>query len=293
MYDIILFYMYTDIADPEALALIERERTKRLGLTGRMIIAGEGINGTYEGTKENIEIYCRELSSDSRFKNIKFKKSQGTGNAFPKCSIKVRPEIVSAHLKEEDINPRLLTGKYLPPEELKKWYEQDEDFVVVDMRNDFEFASGHFKNAVPSGMKNFRDLKKITSDLKRLKNKKVLTVCTGGVRCEKASGYLISQGFENVYQLDGGIVSYMEKYPSQDFLGSLYVFDNRITMDFDTDQTSHVTVGRCLRCNRPSESYVNCENDVCHVHYILCVECQKEGSLCSDCKKARVEIAGH
>jgi UPF0176 protein len=101
-------------------------------------------------------------------------------------------------------------------------------------------------------------------------------VCTGGVRCEKASGYLISQGFTDVYQLDNGIVSYMEKYPNENFLGKLYVFDRRVAMGFYTDDPKHVVVGRCEGCDAPCEQFVNCVNDNCHRHFIFCDDCVSE-----------------
>jgi UPF0176 protein len=123
-----------------------------------------------------------------------------------------------------------------------------------------------------------------------LKDKTVLTVCTGGVRCEKASGYLKREGFKDVYQLDGGIVSYMEKYPGEHFEGSLYVFDNRITMHFN-DKEKHNVIGICERCGEKSERYVNCANLACHKHFICCEACASENgsSVCSnECQLASV-----
>jgi UPF0176 protein len=112
-----------------------------------------------------------------------------------------------------------------------------------------------------------------------------VTVCTGGVRCEKASGFLVENDFPNIYQLKGGIVSYMEKYPNQHFLGKLYVFENRIVMGFGDDTSSdYVMVGRCYKCNKPSEHYVNCANLSCHYHFICCEDCvEADGSAyCSE-----------
>ena len=144
------------------------------------------------------------------------------------------------------------------------------------MRNVYEHTVGHFAGSILPDMENFRDLPKITKALKHLKNKTVLTVCTGGVRCEKASGYLISQGFEDVYQLDGGIVSYMEKYPNEDFEGKLYVFDNRVAMGFYTDDANHKVIGRCEVCDKQSEHFVNCDRAWCGRHFIMCEDCVSE-----------------
>jgi UPF0176 protein len=122
-------------------------------------------------------------------------------------------------------------------------------------------------------IENFRDLPKVVEQISHLRDKTVLTVCTGGIRCEKASGFLLTQGFADVYQLDGGIVSYMEKYPNEDFKGKLYVFDGRVMMGFYTDDTKHEILGRCDSCGGKSENYVNCANSDCHRHFINCQNC--------------------
>jgi UPF0176 protein len=149
------------------------------------------------------------------------------------------------------------------------------------MRNAYEHKVGHFEGSIMPPIENFRDLPKVVEQIKHLKNKTVLTVCTGGVRCEKASGFLITQGFTDVYQLDGGIVSYMEKYPNEDFQGKLYVFDKRVKMGpsalletgLYTDDVNHKIIGKCDACNNSSENFVNCANPVCHRHFINCEEC--------------------
>ncbi len=275
-YKIILFYKYIHIDDPEEVAKKEREVCIRLGLKGRCIIASEGINATYEGTEENIKEYVKKLEKDKRFLNIHFKLSDGTGNAFPRLCVKTRKEIVSLHLGTCDIDPNQVTGIHLKPEELHSWIKEDREFYIVDMRNAYEHKVGHFENSILPPIENFRDLPKVVEQIAHLKNKTVLTVCTGGVRCEKASGFLITQDFTDVYQLDGGIVSYMEKYPNEDFNGKLYVFDGRVTMGFYTDDKKHVIVGVCDFCREQSENYVNCDNPVCHRHFIACENCVKK-----------------
>src|SRR3989344_4026560 len=260
-YEIILFYKYVHIVDPEAVKAWQTEICEQSNLTGRCIIAAEGINATFEGTNENIQQYIRELEKDERFSNIHFKYSSGTGEAFPKLSIKVRKEIVSLNLVC-DIDPNVLTGTRLSPEELHQWINEGREFYIIDMRNVYEHKVGHFENSILPPIENFRDLPKVIDQISHLKEKTVLTVCTGGVRCEKASAYLLSEGFKDVYQLDGGIVSYMEKYPNEDFKGKLYVFDNRITMGFYTDDVKHEIVAKCDTCGEKSETYVNCAHPV-------------------------------
>ncbi len=279
--EIILFYKYVRIEDPAAVKIWHDEMCGRLGLTGRCIIASEGINATFEGAEENIREYVKELEKDPRFLNIHFKYSAGTGKAFPKLSVKVRKEIVSLHLGTCDIDPNQVTGTHLKPEELHAWIKTGREFYIVDMRNAYEHKVGHFEGSILPPIENFRDLPKVVAQISHLKNKTVLTVCTGGVRCEKASGFLITQGFTDVYQLSGGIVSYMERYPNEDFQGKLYVFDGRVTMGpaalagagFYTDDSKHQIVGKCDECGEQSENYVNCANPICHRHFIACTLC--------------------
>lgn len=272
-YEVLLFYKYTHIADPQQLMEQQRMLCNKLQLTGRIIIAEEGINATLEGTKDKTKQYQNILLADPRFSETDIKCSEGTGEAFPKLSIKVRDEIVSAHLGASDINPYVVTGKYLTADELHEWFEQGREFYIVDMRNDYEQKSGYFENSMLSQFGNFRDLPSILPKLKNLKHKTVVTVCTGGVRCEKASGFLVNNGFTDVYQLYGGIVTYMEKFPNRHYKGKLYVFDNRILMGFNAQDPSYEMVGRCDLCGELSEMYVNCAYDPCHEHFIACEDC--------------------
>ncbi|MEK7140738.1 MAG: rhodanese-related sulfurtransferase, partial [Patescibacteria group bacterium] len=291
MHQILLYYKYVHIENPEAETARQRELCERLNLKGRIIVASEGINGTVEGLKENTDKYIEEMVKDKRFADIHWKKSVGIGNAFPKLSVKLRAEIVTLGLNTCDtcpvtdregsqrsficngIDPNQVTGIHLKPEELHEWLETKKEFYIVDMRNVYEHKVGHFENSILPPIENFRDLPKVVEQIAHLKNKTVLTVCTGGVRCEKASGFLITQGFKDVYQLGGGIVSYMEKYPNEDFKGKLYVFDNRITQSFYSDDPKHEIVAKCDTCGEKSENYVNCANPVCHRHFITCEKC--------------------
>ncbi len=271
---ILLFYKYVHIADPEAVRVWLFDLCKKLGIKGRLIVATEGLNITLEGKTEDTETLIKEMEKDSRFLNIHMKKSEGTGNAFPRLSVKVRPEIVSLHLGTCDIDPNQTTGIHLAPEELHKWIAEGKEFYIVDMRNAYEHMVGKFTGSICPPMENFRDLPKLLKTIQHLKNKTVLTVCTGGVRCEKASGYLITQGFKDVYQLDGGIVSYMEKYPNEDFEGKLYVFDGRVTMGFYTDDPKHKVIGICASCGSSAENIVDCREFGCNGQFILCAGCE-------------------
>lgn len=285
-FEVLLFYKYVALVDPEKIRDEQRTLCEELGLQGRIIVAHEGINGTVEGLPESTSQYIKAMERKKYFKGISYKRSIGTGEAFPKLSVRVRPEIVTSGVK--DLSSKV-TGKYLSAEELHEWFQKRKEFYIVDMRNDYEYSSGYFENFVPSGMKHFFQLSEVLSRLSHLKNKTVVTVCTGGVRCEKASGYLLENGFAEVYQLKDGIQTYMEKYPNQHFKGKLYVFDKRITIGFNTNSPEHEIVGNCKQCGTVCDSYVNCEYDVCHAHYICCKDClDKETgfSFCDEnCKK--------
>ena len=282
-YQVLLFYKYVTIENPQELMERVRMLATTHGLLGRCLIAEEGINGTFEGETAATEAFLEELLTDACFADMPIKRSAGTGTAFPKLSVKVRNEIVGTRFPA-DVDPRKQTGTHITPEELRAWYEQDEDFVVIDMRNDYEFRSGHFHNSINPGLENSRDLPEKIPELLPHKDKKVVTVCTGGVRCEKMSAYLMKEGFTNVHQLHDGMHGYMEKYPGKDFDGALYTFDNRLTMHFGGERT---IVGTCHFCNAQTEQYVNCANNGCHLHFLVCDACKGDaGTFCSEkCKQ--------
>lgn len=287
MHQVLLFYKYVTIEDPTALMNSVRTLARAHNLLGRVLVAEEGINGTLEGTMEETETFAQSLLEDPRFSDMNIKRSSGTGKAFRKLYVKVRNEIVGTRFPKS-IDPRVRTAPHLKPEELRRWYEEGKDFVVVDMRNDYEYQSGHFKDSINPGLGNSRDLPEALPKLEALKDKTVLTVCTGGVRCEKMSAFLLEHGFSDLYQLENGMHTYMEQYPGKDFLGTLYTFDKRLTMDFGGERE---IVGRCLLCGDQTEQYVNCANNFCHLHFLACERCQKEdGTCCSvDCtEKMRV-----
>ncbi len=277
MYQVLLYYKYVTVEKPDFVRDEQRKLCERLNLTGRILVAREGINGTVEGSIEATNAYIEEMEKNDLFADISFKKSESEGNSFPKLRVRTRPEIVTAGMP--DLNPVNVTGKYITADELHNWFEEKREFYIVDMRNDFEYASGYFDGFIPSGMKHFFELKNVLPKLAHLKGKTIVTVCTGGVRCEKASGFLVENGFKDVYQLKDGIQTYMEKYPNKHFKGKLYVFDSRITIGFNINEDEYSIVGKCESCSSKSENYVNCYDDDCHRHFILCEECIDDDGL--------------
>ncbi len=277
-HQILLYYKYVHIDDPEAFAEVERKLCTELGLKGRILIAHEGINGTVEGTVETTETYVQELMKDERFSDIHIKRSVGTGVAFKKMFVRVRNEIVGTHF-DADINPTMGTSPYISAEELHTLIRSGEKIKIVDMRNDYEFKIGQFENSILPSLSNSRDLLEKIKELEPLKNERIITVCTGGVRCEKMSALLLKHGFTHVSQLHGGIVTYMEKYPNKDFKGKLYVFDDRISIGFQTESTEHEIIANCERCSAVSDNYINCNDTACHKQFICCASCVEAGHL--------------
>ncbi len=289
-FQVLLFYKYVRIESPLELKESYLALCKKYNLLGRTIIAEEGINGTVEGSIENTELFAKELLLDARFSDMQIKRSKGDGVSFPKLAVKVKPEIVGTRFPKE-VDPAKLTAPHLQPEELRAWYENKKDFVVVDMRNSYEFESGHFKKSIDPGMDASRELPDLIDKIKEeTKGKTILTVCTGGVRCEKMSAYLLHEGLEDVYQLDGGMHSYMEKYPGKDFLGTLFTFDNRLVMDFGGERE---VIGTCKRCHAKNEQYQNCANAECNMLFLICNDCMSsEGpGFCSvKCENSTVRV---
>ncbi|KND50434.1 MAG: UPF0176 protein [Parcubacteria bacterium C7867-007] len=289
-YQVLLFYKYITIEDPAALADHVRSLAQKHSLLGRALIAEEGINATFEGEVSATEAFAAEFLTDPRFADMQIKRSEGDGAAFPKLAVKVREQIVGTRFSKEKADPRVQTAPRIQPEELKRWFEEAEDFTIIDMRNDYEYRSGHFKGSINPELENSRDLPDAMPKLMPLKEKKVLTVCTGGVRCESMSAYLMSEGFTDVYQLENGMHGYMEKYPGEDFLGTLYTFDRRKVMDFGGERE---VIGTCHRCQGKTEKYTNCANDLCHLHFLVCDDCSREdGTYCSESCEKMLSSAG-
>ncbi|WP_462408620.1 oxygen-dependent tRNA uridine(34) hydroxylase TrhO [Neobacillus sp. Marseille-QA0830] len=269
-YRVLLYYMYTPIENPEEFAAEHLQFCKELGLKGRILVAAEGINGTVSGTVEQTDKYREKMHADPRFAEMVFKVDESEGHAFKKMHVRPRSELVTLRL-EDDIDPNQVTGKHLSP---KEFYEamQDPNAVVIDARNDYEYDLGHFRGAVRPDIKAFRELPEwIRENKEQFEGKKVLTYCTGGIRCEKFSGWLVKEGFEDVGQLHGGIVTYGKDPEVQGQLwdGQCYVFDGRISVP--VNQKEHVIVGKDYFSGEPSERYVNCANPECNKQ-ILCSE---------------------
>ena len=271
MYQVLLYYCYTPLENPEQFRDEHHRLCLELDLLGRIIVAAEGLNGTVSGTVENCARYMDAVKADPRFAALEFKIDGAPAHTFQTLHVRVKPEIVHSSLRH--VRPHEKTGQHLSPEEFKALKDRD-DVVVVDVRSDYEYNLGRFKNAVTLDMENFRDFPDRLERLKEFKDKKILTYCTGGVKCEKASAYLLEQGFENVYQLHGGIIKYGIEAGGEDFDGQCYVFDNRVAVD--VNRVNPTVISRCQHCQQPSNRLINCANPHCNAHLPLCEACGEE-----------------
>ncbi len=271
-YRVLLYYKYVEIEDPETFAKEHLQFCKDTELKGRILVAKEGINGTVSGTIENTNKYMEMMHNDPRFADLTFKVDEHDGHAFKKMHVRPRKELVTLRLDdEENVDPKKLTGEFLSP---KEWYEemQRDDVVIFDTRNDYEYELGHFRGALNPDIDNFRDLPEWVRENKHLiEGKKILMYCTGGIRCEKFTGWMIKEGFEDVAQLHGGIVTYGKDPEVQGELwdGQCYVFDERIAVPINRKE--HVVVGKDYFDGKPCERYANCANPECNKQ-ILCSE---------------------
>ncbi|PYZ98217.1 hypothetical protein CR205_06375 [Alteribacter lacisalsi] len=270
-YRILLYYKYVDIENPEEFAQEHLVFCKELGLKGRILIASEGINGTCSGTTEQTDAYMEKMKADPRFADMVYKIDEAHDHAFKKLHVRYRPELVTLRL-EDDIDPREKTGNYLSP---KEFYEQmqKEDTLIIDARNDYEYDLGHFEGAIKPDIRSFRELPDwINENREMIKDKKILTYCTGGVRCEKFSGWLKEEGFEDVNQLHGGIVTYGKdpEVRGRRWNGQCYVFDERISVP--VNQEEHIIVGKDYFTGEPCERYVNCANPECNEQVLMSEE---------------------
>ncbi|HEU0181441.1 MAG TPA: rhodanese-related sulfurtransferase [Agromyces mariniharenae] len=281
---ILLYYVFTPLADPDAVRLWQRDLAESLGLRGRVLISKDGLNGTLGGEMGALKRYVRKTRDFPAFKHIDFKWSEGTGLDdegrsldFPRLSVKVRDEIVSFGAPGElrvDAGGVLGGGTKLTPEGLHELVaERGDDVVFFDGRNALEAAIGRFRDAIVPDVETTRDFVELldSGEYDDLKGRPVVTYCTGGIRCEVLSSLMASRGFGEVYQLDGGIVRYGERFGDQGLWeGSLYVFDGRGAVDFSDDAA---VIGRCVGCDEPTNRTANCPDAACRRHFVVCASC--------------------
>lgn len=275
-YRVLLYYKFVPIHGYALFAQHHYHLCWQLGVRGRILIAPEGINGTISGTIEQTQCYITTLTIDERFSDLQFKIDGADGHVFDKLFVRAKDELVTFRAGENG-NPLKQTGTYLSPEE---WYEtmQRDDVLILDGRTDYEYEIGHFRNALRPPVKSFRDFPDwIRENLSAYKDKTILTYCTGGVRCEKLTAFMLSEGFHHVAQLHGGIVTYGkdEHVKGKLWDGKCYVFDQRIAVPINHTE-EYRPISRCLHCGIPCDRYVNCANLDCHAQHFSCPSCEQK-----------------
>jgi UPF0176 protein len=285
IYQTLLYYCYSRIEDAEQFASDHLQFCKSLNLVGRIIVADEGLNGTVSGTAESCNVYMDTLHSDPRFSKIDFKIDHVEEPSFIKMHCRYKTEIVHSGLRDPGIiNPEKKTGIHLEPADFVKM-KDEQDVVIVDVRSNYEHSIGRFKNAVTFDIENFREFPAMINELAQYKDKKIVTYCTGGIKCEKASALLLHEGFENVYQLHGGIIKYGKEAGGEDFEGKCYVFDNRVAVDVNS--VNPVVISTCRNCGSNTTKMINCANPECNEHFTQCDACGEklDGACSALCKE--------
>jgi UPF0176 protein len=298
MQKILLYYKFTPVKDPEMLRLWQKTLCDALNLHGRILVSEQGINGTVGGELEDLKTYVRKTKEFPGFKDILWKWSEGGRDNFPRMSVKVKNELVAFEsYKDIQVDEKGVvgTGPHLKPQQVNEMVEKyGDDVVFFDGRNKYEAAVGRFKNAVVPETRTSRDFipELESGKYDELKDKKVITYCTGGVRCELLSAMMKQRGFKDVYQIDGGIVKYGEAYGDDGLWeGNLYVFDGRMGMDFTQDAK---TIGVCIHCGSGTSNYENCANPACNDLVLICKTCKKDPQKLyhtKDCEKKSVASA--
>lgn len=284
-YQTLLYYCYSRIENAEQFAEDHLQFCKSLGLVGRIIVADEGLNGTVSGTVKACKTYMDIVHADSRFAKTDFKIDDVEEPSFIKMHCRYKSEIVHSGLRDPNIiDPNKRTGIHLEPKEFLEMKDR-EDVVILDVRSNYEHSLGKFKNAVTLDIDNFRDFPAKINELAKYKDKKILTYCTGGIKCEKASALLLHEGFSNVYQLHGGIIKYGKEVGGEDFEGKCYVFDNRVAVDINT--VNPVVISKCGNCGRTTAKMINCANPECNEHFTQCDDCgwKMDGCCSEECRQ--------
>lgn len=263
---ILQFYKYVPVENPEKFRKEYLPFLKEVGIKGRIYIGHEGINASLSGRIEQLDKFKEKLVTDDRFSDIRFKYEEAIEHPFRKTQVKIKKEICKFGA-DVDMSKK---GEYVTPKVLDMWYEEKEDFVIVDARNNYESKIGRFKKAIIPKIEKFNEFPKVVPKLvEPHKDKKIVLYCTGGIRCEKATAYLKQNGFEKVYHVKDGIIKYIKESPNKNWEGANFVFDDRMST---TQGNKPLT--NCEVCNNPSDIYVNC--NYCNKKTIMCRKCQEK-----------------
>lgn len=284
MQKILLYYKFTPLKDPEVVKLWQKTLCDSLDLRGRILVSRHGLNGTVGGEMDDLKKYIKETKKFPGFKDIVFKWSDGAREDFPRMSVKHRRELVGFKASDDeydvDENGVVGGGKHLKPKQVHELVKKyGDDVVFFDGRNEHEAKIGKFKNAIVPNTNTSRDfINELESDkYDAIKDKKIVTYCTGGIRCEVISAMMKKRGFKEVYQIDGGIVKYGEAYADDGLWeGSLRVFDDRMTVNFSDNAK---TIGKCTHCEGKTSNFENCAFANCNDLVLICEACKQNPEL--------------
>ena len=240
-------YKFEPLDDLDVLIPKFQNKCDALDLRGSVYLSPNGINFSLAGSEEAVEQYLIFMEEDPRFLDIPLKKTYSETQPFRRMKVRLKKEIIS--LGRDDINPRELTGEYISPQELYAMYENNEDVIVLDTRNEYETRVGLFENAVDLQLDTFRDFPQAIEELpEEYKEKQIVMYCTGGIRCEKASAVMLKAGFSDVKQLEGGVLDYFKETGGKYWNGDCFVFDERVALDTDLKETEYIY---CFICREP------------------------------------------
>ncbi len=275
----ISFYNYFHIDDPAAFRDELYRNLNALNVFGRIYIATEGINAQISVPESNYPAFRDYLYSINGLNGIRLNVAvDDDGKSFWVLKIKVRDKIVADGIDDPSFDMRN-KGKYVDAATFNKLTD-DPDTIIVDMRNHYEFEVGHFENAIEVPSDTFREQLPMAADmLKEASGKNIIMYCTGGIRCEKASAYMLHRGFKNVFHLEGGIINYTNQVKQLGldckFHGKNFVFDNRLG-----ERITEEIIAQCHQCGNPADTHVNCINEACHLLFIQCDKCAEKYERC-------------
>lgn len=285
-FTLLTFYKFVDVENPEQEVKDHLNFCDDIGMKGRVYIGTEGISSTVTCNAGQLKAYKAFLTAHPLFYNpddLEIKATKVDGHKFPRMAVKHRDEIV-ALWKKYSRDQIEQAGNRMNIEEFKDLVDNGnpDDYIILDMRNNHEYKLGHFKNAIPANTLNFRELEDQIEDYKKqFWDKKVISYCTGGIRCEKSTVMLQKAGLENTYQLDGWVVKYINTYNDGNWLGNLYVFDERVS-DQVGDENTHTTIGECIFSGNKTDNCENCRYSSCNARIIADpVEYKKHYGFCS------------
>jgi UPF0176 protein len=276
MFQILSFYKYARVEDPARLQAEILAFCLAHELRGKIYVAEEGINGNISAPEENAAAFRQFITAYQEFADLAFKTETVENYVYRKMHVRVKKELV--HLGIEGLTNEA-GGKRLKPVELLQLYASGKKFVIIDTRNRYESEIGYFKDALRPEMQTFRDWERIANELEPYKDTPVVTYCTGGIRCEKASALLVQKGFREVYQLDGGIITYVKELPDTVWQGGVFVFDDRKVIEPNTDPALKYGAA-CSGCGTATNNYINCHNLSCDKLLVLCKNCAEANGYC-------------